>query len=132
MSFSPQSFFKYFSVLHLVKCQTNHEGLTKSTLFYLLGRKGEGREQFHHYLDQNCFHGMRKRDIGINSESAEELLEGREQIYESIITSTNVFDRLGDSDVREICRLDQKMRYLRQVGWRCQHKLLSRAGMTVE
>ena len=50
MSFSPPSFFTNFSVFRLVKCHTSHDGLTKSTLFNVLGRKSEGGEQFHYYL----------------------------------------------------------------------------------
>ena len=41
MSFSPQSFFKNFSVLRSVESHINQDGRTKSTLFDLLGRKSE-------------------------------------------------------------------------------------------
>jgi hypothetical protein len=63
---------------------------------------------------------LRKRDLGINIESAEELFEGREQIYERVVTRTNVFDRLRDSDVTEMCRWDWRIRDIRRVGWRSQ------------
>ena len=82
----------------------SQDELTKSTLLNLFGRKSEGGEQFHYYLHQNGFQGFRKRDHGINIESAEELFEGREQIYERVVTRTNVFDSLRDSDVTELCR----------------------------
>ena len=78
MSFSPRSFFTNFSVFYLVECHTSQDELTKSTLVNLFGRKGEGGEQFHYYLHQNGFQGLRKRDLGINTESADELVEGRE------------------------------------------------------
>ena len=132
MSFSPRSFFTNFAGLHSVKCHTSYEELPKSPLFYLLGRKSEGREQFHYYLYQDIFQGLRKRYFGINTESVEEHLEGREKIYERITTRTNVFGRLRVSDVREKCKWDQRMKDLRRVGWRCQQILLLRAGMAVE
>jgi hypothetical protein len=86
MSFSARSFFTNFSVFHSVECHTGHDELTKSTLLNLFGRKSEGGEQFHYYLHQNVFQGLGKRDLGINAESAEELFEGREQIYERVVT----------------------------------------------
>jgi hypothetical protein len=95
MSFSPRSFFTNFSVFHSIKCHTSQDELTKSTLLNLFGRKSEGGEQFHYYLHQNGFQGLRKRDLGINTESTEELFERREQIYERVVTRTDVFDRLG-------------------------------------
>jgi hypothetical protein len=104
MSFSPRSFFTNFSLLHSVECHTSQDELTKSALLNLFGRKGEGGEQFHYYLNQNGFQGLRERDLGINNESAEEFFEGCEQIYERVVTRTNVFDRLRDSDVTEIWR----------------------------
>jgi hypothetical protein len=120
MSLSPRSFFTNFSVFHSVECYTSHNELTESTLLNLFGRKGEGGEQFHYYLHQNGFQGLGKRDLGINTESAEELFEGREQIYERVVTRTNVFDRLRDSDVTEMCRWDRRMGDIRRVGWRSQ------------
>ena len=121
MSFSPRSFFTNFSVFYSVECHnTSEDELTKSTLLNLFGRKSEGGEQFHYYLHQNVFQGLRKRDLGINTESAEELVEGREQIYEGVVTRANVFDRLRDSDVTEICRSDRRMRDIRRVGWQRQ------------
>jgi hypothetical protein len=120
MSHSPRSFFINFSVFHSAKCHTRQDELTKSALFNLFGRKSEGGEQFHYYLHQNVFQGLRKRDLGINTESAEELFKGREQIYERVVTRTNVFDRLRDSNVTEICRWDRRMRDIRRVGWQSQ------------
>ena len=110
MTFSPRSFFTNFSVFHSAKCHISQDELTKSTLLNLLGGKSEGGEQFHYYFHQNGFQGLRKRDLCINTESAKELVEGREQIYERVITRANVFDRLRDSDVTEICRWDRRMR----------------------
>jgi hypothetical protein len=120
MSFSPRSFFTNFSVFRSVKYHTSQNGLTKTTLLHLFGRKSEGREQFHYYFHQDGFQGLRKRDLGINTESAEELFEGREQIYERIVTRTDIFDRLQDSDVTKMCRLDRRMRDILRVGWQCQ------------
>ena len=92
---------------------TGQDKLTKSTLLNLFGRKGEGGEQFHYYLHQNGFQGLRKRDLAINTKSAKELVEGREQIYERVVTRTNVFDRLWGSNVTEICKWDRRIRDIR-------------------
>jgi hypothetical protein len=113
MSFSPRSFFTNFSVLHSVKHHISQDELTKSTLLNLLGGKSEGGEHFHYYLHQNGFQGLRKRDLAINTKSAKELVEGREQIYERVVTRTNVFDRLWGSDVTEICKWDRRIRDIR-------------------
>ena len=98
-------------MFHPVKCHTSQDELTKSTLLNLFGRNGEGGEQFHYYLHQNVFQGLRKRDLGINTKSVEELFEGLEQIYERVVTRANVFDRLRDSDVTEMCRWGRRMRH---------------------
>ena len=120
MSFSPRSFFTNFSVSHSIKYHRNQDELTKSTLPNLFGRKSEGGEQFHYYLHQNVFQGLRKGDLAIYTESAEELVEGREQIYKRVITRTNVFDRLRDPDVTDMCGWDRRMRDIRRVGWQSQ------------
>jgi hypothetical protein len=100
-------------------------------LLDLLGRKGESGEQFYDYLHQNICQNWRRRDPGINAESAEEVLEGRKQINKRVVARINVFDRLGTSMSRrygdEIEEGD-----IRQVGRRCQRILLSQAGMAVE
>lgn len=108
ISFSPRSFITNFSVFHSVECHTSQDELTKSTLLNLFSRKGEGGEQFYYYLHQNGFQGLRKRDLGINTESAEELVEGREQIYEGVVARTSVFGRLQGR------RMPRDM----QMGWR--------------
>ena len=112
MSFSPRSSFAKFSVLHSVKCygSTWEDELTKLSLIYLLGRKSEGREQFHDYLHKNLLQCLCERDLSIDTEFAEGFLEGREQIYERIIASTDVFDCLRDPDVRELCKRNQRIR----------------------
>ena len=86
MSFSPRSFFTNFSVFRSVKGHTSQDELTKSTLLNLFGGKSKSGEQFHYYLYQNSFQALRKRDLGINTEPAEELFEGREQIHERVVT----------------------------------------------
>lgn len=82
----------------------------------------QGGEQLHYYLHQNGFQGLRERDLGINTESAEELVNGDEQIDEGVVTRTNVIDRRRGSDVTEICRWDRRMGDIRRVGWQCQFK----------
>jgi hypothetical protein len=41
----------------------------------------------------------------INTKSAKEVLERRKHNDKSVVTSANVFDRLRNLDVKEICRL---------------------------
>jgi hypothetical protein len=77
-------------------------------LLDLLGRKSEGGEEFYDYLHQDICQNWRRRDPDINAKSAEEVLEGRKQIEECVITGTDVFDRLRDLDVTEICRWDRR------------------------
>jgi hypothetical protein len=54
----------------------NQDKLTKSSLLDLLGRKSERREKFYYYLHQNVCQGWRRRDPGIDTKPAEEVLEG--------------------------------------------------------
>ena len=96
----------------------------------LLGRKSERGEEFYDYLHQDIRQNWRRRDPGIYAQSAEEVLEGRKQIEECVITGTDVFDRLRYLDVTEICRWIGEGD-IHQAGWRCQRRLLSQAGMAV-
>jgi hypothetical protein len=93
-----------FSEFHLVNCRNNRDKLTKSPLLDLLGSKSERRDQFYNYLHQNVCQGWRRRDAGINTESAEEVLEGREKVNQCVVASTHFVDRLGELHVREMCR----------------------------
>ena len=83
---------------------TNQDKLTKSPLLDLLGSKSERRDQFHNYLHQNICQSWRRRDPAINTESAEEVLEGHEKVDQCVIAGTHFSGRLGGLDVREICR----------------------------
>jgi len=69
----------------------------------MLGRKSEGIEQFCYYRHQNVCQDRRKGDSCVNTKSAEEVLEGCEQLDKRVVASTTVFHRLQISDVREIC-----------------------------
>jgi hypothetical protein len=95
-------------LLHKIFCvafsqvRTNENRLTKSTLLDLLRRKSEGREQFYYYLHQNVGQSWRRRDPGVNTESAEEVFKRRKQIHECVVARIDVFDRLRNLDVREI------------------------------
>ena len=71
---SPKLLHKFLCV-EFSQVRTNEDGLTKSTLFDLLGRKSQGGEQFYDYLHQNICQGWCKRDPGINTKSAEEIFE---------------------------------------------------------
>jgi hypothetical protein len=48
---------------------------TESSLVDLFSRKGEHREQFDHYLDHHLSHRGSRRNLGINTESSEEVLD---------------------------------------------------------
>jgi len=73
-------------------------------LLDLLGSKSEGIDEFNNYLHQNICQGWRKRDLGIDTKSAEEVLEGHEKINQCIIAGTHFLDSLREFDVREIHR----------------------------
>jgi hypothetical protein len=103
MSFSPRSFPINLSEFHLVNRRNNQYKLTKSPFLDLLGSKSERRDQFYNYPHQNVRQGWRRRDPGINTKSAEEVLEGREKVNQCVVASTHFIDRLGKLDVKEIC-----------------------------
>jgi hypothetical protein len=72
------------------------------------------------------------RDPGIDTESAKEVLEGGEKVNQCIVASTYVFDRLGKSDVKEMCESDRRKRDTRRVRCRSQRILLLQARMAVK
>ena len=106
MSFSPRSFPKNFSELHLVNRRNDQDILTESPLLDLLGSESERRDQFYVYLHQKVCQSRRRRNPDINIESAEEVLERREKINQCIIASMHLVDRLRKSGVKESCGLD--------------------------
>ena len=65
----------------------------------LLGSKSERRDQLYDYLHQHVCQDWCRRDPGINIESAEEVLEGREKVNQCVVASTHFVDRLGELDV---------------------------------
>ena len=132
MSFSPRNFPINFSETHLVNRPNNEDKLTKSPLLDLLCSKSERRDQFYNYLHQNACQGWRVRDIGINTESAEEVLEGCEKVNQCVVASTDVFHCLGKSDVKEMCGSDGSERDTRRVRCRSQRILQLQAGMAIE
>ena len=71
-------------------------GLTESPLVDLPCCYRKGGENFHQYLYDNVSDGRRKRDRSpcVNIKSAEESLDGFEQLDESIIARTNTLYRL--------------------------------------
>jgi hypothetical protein len=129
MSFSPRSFPINFSEFRLINGRNYQDKLTKSPLLGLLGSDRERRDQFYNYLHQDVCQGWRGRNSGINTESAEEVLEGREKVDQGFVASTQFVDRLGKSGVKEI---DWRRGDIRQVRCRNQRILLLRAGMAVE
>jgi hypothetical protein len=121
-----------FSEFHFVNRRNKQDELTKSPLLDLLGSKSERRYQFYNYLHQNICQGWRRRDAGINTESAQEVLEGRENVNQCVIASMHFFDRLGESDVKETCGSDWRKRDIQRVRCRSQQILPLQAGMAIE
>jgi hypothetical protein len=80
-------------------------------LLDLLGSKSERRDQFYNYLHQNVCQGRRRRDAGINTKSAEEVLEGREKVNQCVVASTHFFDRLGELECQGDMQGDGRKRH---------------------
>ena len=60
----------------------------------LLGSKSERGDQFYDYLYEDVCQGWCRRDLGINSKSAQEVVEGLEKVNQGIIASMGFVDRL--------------------------------------
>lgn len=106
MSFSPVNFFIILSVFVESKCLglTSQDELTKLSLLDLLGYESEGRKKFFCRLHQDVCQGRCRRDPSINTKSAEEALKRSQQIDNHFVAIKGVFDRLRDSDIREVYR----------------------------
>jgi hypothetical protein len=72
------------------------------------------------------------RDPGIDTESAKEVLEGGEKVNQCVVAGTYVIDRLGKSDVKEMCGSEGRKRDTRRVRCRSQRILLLQARMAVK
>ena len=105
ISFSPRAFFQNFSALDSVKRHANQDSLTQSSLLDLLSCKGEGRKKFYHYLHQNDRQSRHRRDPDKNPKFAEGALEGLKDNDECVVAGVDVFDRLRNLNVTEICKL---------------------------
>ena len=122
--------FLCFALSQFSPVTTNSVRLTKSSLFDLLRRKSKCREELYHYLQQNVCQGWRRRNPSIDTESTQEVLEGRKQVDQCVIASTDVFDRLWDLDVTEMCQWDRKRKgNIQQVIWQCRWIWHSQAEM---
>jgi hypothetical protein len=73
-------------------------------LLDLLGYEREGREKLYNYLHENVCQGGCGRDPNINTKSVEKALERSKHNDQGVVASADVFDRLRDLDVTEICR----------------------------
>ena len=74
MSFSPKNFFAYFSATGKACVIVSTNGHTESPLVDLFSRKGKHRDQFDHYLDQHLSHCVGRRNLRINLDSSEKVL----------------------------------------------------------
>ena len=80
MSFSPKSFFAYFSATCQPWVILSKDRHTESSLVNLFSCKGEHRDYFDHYLDDHLSHRESRRNVGINRESSEEVLDAFKDI----------------------------------------------------
>ena len=74
----------------------------------LIGSKSERGDQFYDYLYENVCQGWRRRDLGIDTKSAQEVVEGLEKVNQGIIASTGFVDRLKKLYVREIMQMSSE------------------------
>ena len=76
-------------------------GLTQSSLFGLLYRKGDRREQFDQDLYDDLCHRCGVWDLNIDVEAPEERLERLEKVDKRIIVRVNIFDCLMGPQVSQ-------------------------------
>ena len=76
----------------LISNLSKRVGLTESSLFGLLYRKGDGRQQFDKDLYDNLGHRSGGWDLCIDIEAPEKGLEGLEKVNKCIIARANIFD----------------------------------------
>ena len=74
----------------------------------MVGRKSERTEQFYYYLHQNVCQHRRERDSGVNTKSAEEVLERREQFDKRVVASTTVFSLTAEHRCQGDIQLEMK------------------------
>ena len=60
----------------------------------LFGHQRECGEQLHEYLDNHLIHGFRRRDLGVDIESIEEVSNGLEKIAQGTVVVYGALDRL--------------------------------------
>ena len=70
-----------------------------SSLFNLFGRKREGGEQLHQYLDRHLSHGDCMRNLSIDPKAVQKMFDRLEQINEGIVIGINVLSHLIRLDV---------------------------------
>jgi hypothetical protein len=97
-------------------------------LLYLFGDHSERREQLHEYLDNHLSHPDCGRDLGINVEAKEEMLNRLEQIDQYIVAIINALDRLISFGVIEMRSKETKERQIRRAEQRVLCVSQSRAG----
>ena len=93
-SFSPNSFFTSFTILHSDQWHIDGDTLTRSLLLDLFRHQGERGNHFHHDFHDHLGHSCRQRNSGINIEAIDEVFYRFEQLDESIIAGADVLDRL--------------------------------------
>ena len=106
--------------------------LTQSPLLDLLCCHSKSGEDFHQYLYDNVSDCWCKGDSSVNIKSAEESLDGLEQLDESFIARTNVLYPLVHLKVRRAIGIRVAERLLRRVRLQMQQIPPSQVGMATE
>jgi len=99
ISFSPRIFFTNFSAELSKRNTSTRTRHTQSSLLDLPHCHSKSRENFHHDFYDIVGYCWHKRDPCINVESAEESLNGLEQVDKRIIACANILYHLINSTV---------------------------------
>jgi hypothetical protein len=88
--------------LSLIQIIYGKDRLTEPSLIDLSGREGEDRQQFDHDLDYYFRHRGRRRNLGINHEASEEILDAFKDVDEGVIARPHILGRLVDRAIAEL------------------------------
>ena len=69
---------------------------TEPSLVDLFSGKGEHGQQLDHDFDERLRHGRRRRDLGIDLETPQEILDALKDVDEGIVAFPHILGRLKD------------------------------------